>query len=53
MIVSTEVMQQPGVQRLLSSRPLTVEEFNARLKGFVDEEFRLHRIKLSDEQRGK
>ena len=53
LIVSTEVMQQPGVQRLLSGRPITVEEFNARLKGFVDEEFRLHRIKLSDEQRGK
>jgi class 3 adenylate cyclase len=50
LIVSTEVMQRPGVQRLLSGRPLDVEKFNARLKGFIDEEFQLHRIKLLDEQ---
>jgi len=54
LIVSTEVMQQASVQRVLSSQPIVVEEFNARLKGFVDEEFRLHRIKLSSEhQRDK
>jgi len=53
LIVSTEVRQQLGVQRLLSERVVVIEEFSARLKGFVDEEFRLHRIRLSDEQRGK
>jgi adenylate cyclase len=53
LIVSTEVRQQPGVQRLLSERVVVVEEFSARLKGFVDEEFRLHRIRLSGEQQGK
>ncbi len=46
LIVSAEVMRRPGVQQLLSERRVAVEEFSARLKGFVDEEFWLHRIKL-------
>ena len=46
LIVSPEVMRQPAVQRLLSDRHTVIEEFNARLKGFVDEEFRLYRLHL-------
>jgi class 3 adenylate cyclase len=53
LIVSTDVLRQSAVQRLLGEQPVTVEEFRARLKGFVDEEFVLHRIILSEEQRGK
>jgi adenylate cyclase len=49
LIVSSDVMRQPAVQRLLSERRVSVEEFNAHLKGFVDEEFLLHRIQLSRE----
>jgi len=50
LIVSTEVMQQPGVQRVLSERAVAVEDFTARLKGFTDEEFRLHQIRLCETQ---
>jgi class 3 adenylate cyclase len=53
LIVSAEVMRQPAVQRLLSDRHVSMEEFSAWLKGFVDEEFLLHRIRLNDEQRSK
>jgi class 3 adenylate cyclase len=53
LIVSAEVRQQAAVQRLLDDRHVSVEEFSARLKGFVDEEFQLYRIKLSDNRRGK
>jgi class 3 adenylate cyclase len=53
LIVSHEVMQQPDVQGVLAKGGVVAEEFNAHLKGFVDEEFQLHRIRLSDEQRGK
>ena len=49
LIVSSDVMRQPAVQRLLSERRVSVEEFSAHLKGFVDEEFLLHRIQLSQE----
>ena len=47
LIVSTEVVRQPAVQRLLRERQVSSEEFNARLKGFVDEEFQFYRIRLS------
>ena len=50
LIVSTEVIRQPAVQRLLHDKPVAVEEFSTRLKGFVDEEFQLHRIKLREVQ---
>jgi class 3 adenylate cyclase len=53
LIISSDMKQQPGVQRVLSERAVTVEDFTARLKGFTDEEFRLHRIRLSDKQRGE
>jgi class 3 adenylate cyclase len=53
LIVSAEVMRQPAVQRLLRDNHVATEEFTARLKGFVDEEFQLHRIKLGEELRGK
>ncbi|CAG0936746.1 Adenylate cyclase 1 [Thermoflexales bacterium] len=53
LIVSTEVLRQPAVQRLLRDNHVASEEFKARLKGFIDEEFQLHRIKLGEEQRGK
>jgi adenylate cyclase len=53
LIVSHEVMQQPDVQRVLTNGCVVAEEFSAYLKGFMDEEFQLHRIRLSDEQRGK
>jgi class 3 adenylate cyclase len=46
LIVSPEVMRQTVVQRLLTERCAVVEDFNARLKGFVDEEFHLYRIRL-------
>jgi class 3 adenylate cyclase len=46
LIVSDEVMRQPAVQRLIGGRCAVVEEFNARLKGFVDEEFHLYRLRL-------
>ena len=53
LIVSNEVKQLPVVQHILSERAVTLEEFTTHLKGFVDEEFRLHRIRLSDTQRGR
>ena len=46
LIVSTELVRHPAVQRLLCKRQVSSEEFNARLKGFVDEEFQLYRIRL-------
>jgi hypothetical protein len=46
-------MPLPAVQRLLRARHVTLEEFTARLKGFVDEEFERRRIKLGEERRGK
>jgi class 3 adenylate cyclase len=46
LIVSPEVMRQTAVQRLLTERCAVVEDFSARLKGFVDEEFHLYRIRL-------
>jgi class 3 adenylate cyclase len=46
LIVSADVMRQPAVQRLLSERGAVVEGFNARLRGFLDEDFSLYRIHL-------
>ncbi len=46
LIVSPEVMRQTAVQRLLADRRAVVEDFNAHLKGFFDEEFHLYRIRL-------
>ena len=39
-------LRQAAVQRLLSDRRAVVEDFSARLKGFIDEEFHLYRIRL-------
>lgn len=46
LILSDEVMRQPAVQHLLRERGVTVEPFDARLKGFANEEFRLYRLRL-------
>ena len=47
LIVSTEVVRHPAVQRLLRERQVSSEEFNARLKDFVHEKFQLYRIRVS------
>ena len=46
LVVSAEIMRDPGVQRVLSAAHATIEEFSTPLKGFIDEEFRLYRIRL-------
>ena len=46
LILSAEVLRQAAVQRLLAEAHAQIEEFSAQLKGFVDEEFRLYRIRL-------
>jgi class 3 adenylate cyclase len=48
LVVSAEVMRQPAVQHLLRERAVAVEQFTARLKGFLDEEFQLYRVKLCE-----
>ncbi len=53
LIISAEVMRKPEVQRLLHENHVVTEEFTARLKGFVDEEFQLHRIKLDEASQGQ
>jgi adenylate cyclase len=49
LVISGEIMRQPAVQQLLTEQRALVTEFSARLKGFLDEEFRLYRIRLRDE----
>jgi hypothetical protein len=39
-------MRQPAVQRVLGENEVQVEMFKAQLKGFVNEEFQLYRIRL-------
>ncbi len=46
LIISEDVMRQPAVQRVLGENEVQVEMFKAQLKGFVNEEFQLYRIKL-------
>ena len=46
LIVSDEVMQHAEVQQVLVEAHAASEAFTAPLKGFVDEEFKLHRIRL-------
>ena len=46
LIISEDVMRQPAVQRVLGKNEVQVEMFKAQLKGFVNEEFQLYRIKL-------
>jgi class 3 adenylate cyclase len=46
LILSEEVMRQPAVQRVLAENEVQVEAFKAQLKGFVNEEFQLYRIRL-------
>jgi adenylate cyclase len=45
LIVSKEVMHDPGVQRALTERSLTAVPFTTRLRGFMDKEFELYRIR--------
>ncbi len=46
LVVSAEIMRDPGVQRVLNEAQVSIEEFSTPLKGFVDEEFHLYRIRL-------
>jgi adenylate cyclase len=46
LIISEDVMRLPAVQRVLGENEVQVEMFKAQLKGFVNEEFQLYRIRL-------
>jgi adenylate cyclase len=46
LIISDDVMRLPVVQRMLKENEVQVELFKAQLKGFVNEEFQLYRIRL-------
>jgi adenylate cyclase len=46
LIISEDVMRQSAVQRVLEENEVQVEMFKAQLKGFVNEEFQLYRIRL-------
>ncbi len=46
LVVSAEVMRDPAVQRVLADAQAHIEEFSTPLKGFVDEEFQLYRVRL-------
>jgi adenylate cyclase len=46
LIISEEVMRLPAVQRVLGENEAQVETFKTQLKGFVNEEFQLYRIRL-------
>jgi class 3 adenylate cyclase len=48
LIISEDVMQQPAVQRVLGENEVQVEMFKAQLRGFVNEEFQLYRIRLQE-----
>jgi class 3 adenylate cyclase len=48
LVISAEACRDPGVQRVLKDAQAWIEEFNTQLKGFVDEEFTLYRVKLPD-----
>lgn len=47
LIVSAEVMGEAAVQRALADNEVVIEKFRTQLRGFVDEEFELYRIRLS------
>lgn len=47
LIVSADVMRDPGVQQVLTQAGAVADPFTAQLKGFVDEQFELYRIRLS------
>jgi len=46
LILSEEVMRLPAVQQVLGANAVQVEMFRVPLKGFVNEEFQLYRIRL-------
>jgi adenylate cyclase len=46
LIISDDVMRLPTVQRVLGENEVQVETFKTQLKGFVNEEFQLYRIRL-------
>ena len=46
LVVSAEIMRDPAVQRVLMEAGAFITEFTTPLKGFVDEEFHLYRIRL-------
>jgi len=46
LIVSDEIMQNAAVQRVLTESNAGTKAFTTQLRGFVDEEFRLCRIRL-------
>ena len=46
LIISDDVMRLATVQRVLGENEVQVETFKTQLKGFVNEEFQLYRIRL-------
>jgi class 3 adenylate cyclase len=46
LVVSNEVMNDIGVQQVLKDAGILALPFTAKLKGFIDEEFELYRIRL-------
>jgi adenylate cyclase len=47
LILSNEVMKDPGVQQVLKDTGIIAYPFTTQLKGFVDELFELYRLRLS------